>query len=300
MRFRTAVFCAVFALLILDSVCFAEPPIPAEVLEAWRANEEDRGSLAYSFTSNFGKEHLQWSVVFSPFGMFSEKQDNANGLKTRTVVNDKYAFQVTNKEGAYFLSRARRPDQPRADFENLLSADMELACPDRFPLGISLFDYANEDLFERINQTNAALTLNITLRCKPCEHEILKPGAIYTLSLDSQLKYRVREATVEMNGGSVVEQIDYEDVDQLGMMPVRLQIKSRDPGYPESKQDYRLAAPLRVSPSREEFFLDYYGIPETAIGLKRFSIFSSFGAAILFAVIGIVALFAWIKKVRTA
>lgn len=300
MFYRTAVLCFVFAFIVPADGFASDLPIPPEVLSAWRANEEGRGSLAYSFSSNVGKSHLQWSVIFSRYGMYSEKLNKSNGLKTRTVVNDSYAFQVTDKEGTYFLSRARRPNQQRTDFENLLGADMELACPDRFPLGISLSDYARADLFEKVNETRTDSDLSISLRCKECEHEILKPGSIYTLRLDPKMQYRVREATMETANGTVKAEIDYEEIDQLGAMPVRLRISSQYEGYPESKQDYALSPPIPVSPSREEFFLEYYGIPESAIGIKRFSLFSGFGAAILFAVIGVGSFVVWLRKLRTA
>jgi hypothetical protein len=238
--------------------------------KAWADRVASRINVSVEF-----KDRGERNKVFvTPHGELSERELAKKNQVERTVRNSSYAFNVRLSDGRYFLSGVRRPDQKKVGFENLLSANVEIAFPDLYPVGCPIKEFFNPDWFEKLSEVTEGDLLVLTFRCKNAAHDYLKVEGVYTLRLDPSNGYIPREASLKHPTRNDTYRIDYQHDPNRGMVPSKLRIISRYEGRPEDVQEYIIASPQPAIITPEEFRLPYYGIPESSIGIhpKRLSL----------------------------
>ena len=257
--------------------------------DAWSERVASRENMSVEFKA--GRERNK--VFVTRYGEIWDRELTKRKQVERAVRNSSYAFDVRLSEGRYFLSGVRRSDQKKVGFENLLNANIEIAFPDLYPIGLPIKEFFNPDWFERRSEEMKDGVFVVTLRCKNAAHEYLKVDGVYTLRLDPNNGYLPIEASVKHPDRNDTYKIDYQNDSSLGKVPSRLRIISRYDGSPEDVQEYTLAPPQPAIINHEEFRLPYYGIPESAIGIHPSRISLKVMVAIGFLVAILVALSVW-------
>ncbi len=163
-----------------------------EILDGLKQRTAKWGVVRIAFSG--AAKDLSCAVFIAPSGVMCERVSKQNGITTRTVRNLDYAFEVKKKDGKYFLSGARRPQQKETNFEKLLDADLEIVLPEMYPFGLSIFQYADPAMFEKVSEEKTEESLTLTLKCTTETHEFLKSGGLYTFAFDRSKGNLLREA----------------------------------------------------------------------------------------------------------